>query len=269
MYCWQSENGNFAVSSMDLLREQQQTVVRNEGNASEWIAQGDKYYNAKNYTSALTYYKQAAEAGNARAATMVGWIYKKGLGVTENAVEAVKWYRMAANGGNASGQVNLGDAYYTGEGVTKDYNEAFKWFMQAAQQGNSTGQSWLAIMYRYGFGVTKDETEAVKWYRKAADQGSDFGQYYLAEMYENGYGVEKNMTEARRWYQKAADQGYQKAKDKLVSLEVGVSASASEIGDWKSKAYKYYNDKQYREAMTWFLKSCPTLVMRVRSTLWG
>ena len=255
VYCWQSENGNFAVSSMDLLREQQQTVVRNEGNASEWIAQGDKYYNAKNYTSALTYYKQAAEAGNARAATMVGWIYKKGLGVTENAVEAVKWYRMAANGGNASGQVNLGDAYYTGEGVTKDYNEAFKWFMQAAQQGNSTGQSWLAIMYRYGFGVTKDETEAVKWYRKAADQGSDFGQYYLAEMYENGYGVEKNMTEARRWYQKSADQGYQKAKDKLVSLEVGVSASASEIGDWKSKAYKYYNDKQYREAMTWFRKA--------------
>ena len=194
VYCWQSENGNFAVSSMDLLREQQQTVVRNEGNASEWIAQGDKYYNAENYTSALPYYKQAAEAGNARAATMVGWIYKKGLGVTENAVEAVKWYRMAANGGNASGQVNLGDAYYSGEGVTKDYNEAFKWFMQAAQQGNSTGQSWLAIMYRYGFGVTKDETEAVKWYRKAADQGSDFGQYYLAEMYENGYGVEKNMT---------------------------------------------------------------------------
>ena len=182
VYYWQSENGNFAVSSMDLLREQQQTVVRNEGNASEWIAQGDKYYNAKDYTSALTYYKQAAEAGNARAATMVGWIYKKGLGVTENAVEAVKWYRMAANGGNASGQVNLGDAYYSGEGVTKDYNEAFKWFMQAAQQGNSTGQSWLAIMYRYGFGVTKDETEAVKWYRKAADQGSDFGQYYLAEM---------------------------------------------------------------------------------------
>ena len=164
VYYWQSENGNFAVSSMDLLREQQQTVVRNEGNASEWIAQGDKYYNAENYTSALPYYKQAAEAGNARAATMVGWIYKKGLGVTENAVEAVKWYRMAANGGNASGQVNLGDAYYTGEGVTKDYNEAFKWFMQAAQQGNSTGQSWLAIMYRYGFGVTKDETEAVKWY---------------------------------------------------------------------------------------------------------
>ena len=255
VYYWQSDNGNFAVSSMDLLREQQQTVVRNEGNASEWIAQGDKYYNAKNYTSALTYYKQAAEAGNARAATMVGWIYKKGLGVTENAVEAVKWYRQAANGGNASGQVNLGDAYYTGEGVTKDYNEAFKWFMQAAQQGNSTGQSWFAIMYRYGFGVTKDETEAVKWYRKAADQGSDFGQYYLAEMYENGYGVEKNMTEARRWYQKAADQGYEKAKEKLASMGSGVSASASEINDWKNRAYKYYDDEQYKEAMPWFRKA--------------
>lgn len=255
VYYWQSENGNFAVSSMDLLREQQQTVVRNEGNASEWIAQGDKYYNAKDYTSALTYYKQAAEAGNARAATMVGWIYKKGLGVTENAVEAVKWYRMAANGGNASGQVNLGDAYYSGEGVTKDYNEAFKWFMQAAQQGNSTGQSWLAIMYRYGLGVTKNEAEAVKWYRKAADQGSDFGQYYLAEMYENGYGVEKNVTEARRWYQKAADQGYEKAKEKLAGMGSGVSASASEVSDWKNKAYKYYDDKQYQEAMPWFRKA--------------
>ncbi|MFR5657561.1 MAG: tetratricopeptide repeat protein [Butyricimonas faecihominis] len=259
VYYWQSENGNFAVSSMDLLREQQQTVVRNEGNASEWIAQGDKYYNAKNYTSALTYYTQAAEAGNARAATMVGWIYKKGLGVTENAVEAVKWYRMAANGGNASGQVNLGDAYYSGEGVTKDYNEAFKWFMQAAQQGNSTGQSWLAIMYRYGFGVTKDETEAVKWYRKAADQGSDFGQYYLAEMYENGYGVEKNMTEARRWYQKAADQGYEKAIDKLKVL------SGTSIGSTSGKTYKeyekmadeFYGKKNYTEALKYYKLSAP------------
>lgn len=259
VYYWQSENGNFAVSSMDLLREQQQTVVRNEGNASEWIAQGDKYYNAKNYTSALTYYKQAAEAGNARAATMVGWIYKKGLGVTENAVEAVKWYRMAANGGNASGQVNLGDAYYTGEGVTKDYNEAFKWFMQAAQQGNSTGQSWLAIMYRYGFGVTKDETEAVKWYRKAADQGSDFGQYYLAEMYENGYGVEKNMMEARRWYQKAADQGYEKAIEKLKVLS-GTSTSSTSgktYKEYEKMADEFYDKKNYTEALKYYKLSAP------------
>ena len=259
VYYWQSENGNFAVSSMDLLREQQQTVVRNEGNASEWIAQGDKYYNAKNYTSALTYYKQAAEAGNARAATMVGWIYKKGLGMTENAVEAVKWYRMAANGGNASGQVNLGDAYYTGEGVTKDYNEAFKWFMQAAQQGNSTGQSWLAIMYRYGFGVTKDETEAVKWYRKAADQGSDFGQYYLAEMYENGYGVEKNVTEARRWYQKAADQGYEKAIQKLKVLS-GTSTSSTSgktYKEYEKMADEFYDKKNYTEALKYYKLSAP------------
>jgi TPR repeat protein len=259
VYYWQSENGNFAVSSMDLLREQQQTVVRNEGNASEWIAQGDKYYNAKNYTSALTYYKQAAEAGNARAATMVGWIYKKGLGMTENAVEAVKWYRMAANGGNASGQVNLGDAYYTGEGVTKDYNEAFKWFMQAAQQGNSTGQSWLAIMYRYGFGVAKDETEAVKWYRKAADQGSDFGQYYLAEMYENGYGVEKNVTEARRWYQKAADQGYEKAIQKLKVLS-GTSTSSTSgktYKEYEKMADEFYDKKNYTEALKYYKLSAP------------
>ena len=259
VYYWQSENGNFAVSSMDLLREQQQTVVRNEGNASEWIAQGDKYYNAKDYTSALTYYKQAAEAGNARAATMVGWIYKKGLGVTENAVEAVKWYRMAANGGNASGQVNLGDAYYSGEGVTKDYNEAFKWFMQAAQQGNSTGQSWLAIMYRYGFGVTKDETEAVKWYRKAADQGSDFGQYYLAEMYENGYGVEKNVTEARRWYQKAADQGYEKAIEKLKVLS-GTSTSSTSgktYKEYEKMADEFYDKKNYTEALKYYKLSAP------------
>lgn len=259
VYYRQSENGNFAVSSMDLLREQQQTVVKNEGNVNEWIVQGDKYYNAKNYMSALTYYKQAAEAGNARAATMVGWIYKKGLGVTENAVEAVKWYRMAANGGNASGQVNLGDAYYSGEGVTKDYNEAFKWFMQAAQQENSTGQSWLAIMYRYGLGVMKDETEAVKWYQKAADQGSDFSQYYLAEMYENGYGVEKNVTEARRWYQKAADQGYEKAIEKLKVLSGTSSSSTSgkTYKEYEKMADEFYDKKNYTEALKYYKLSAP------------
>jgi TPR repeat protein len=45
---------------------------------------------------------------------------------------AVSWYRKAAEQGEASGQYNLGIMYRTGRGVPQDYVQAHMWFNLAA-----------------------------------------------------------------------------------------------------------------------------------------
>jgi TPR repeat protein len=63
-------------------------------------------------------------------------MYSKGEGVTKDFSEAAKWYRKAADQGDAKAQSMLGFIYYQGEGITKDFSEAIKWWNKAAEQGN-------------------------------------------------------------------------------------------------------------------------------------
>ena len=46
-------------------------------------------------------------------------MYQYGRGVAQDAKQAVSWYRKAAEQGNATAQYNLGAMYQNGDGVTK------------------------------------------------------------------------------------------------------------------------------------------------------
>lgn len=70
-----------------------------------------------------------------------------------NYSEAVTWYRKAAEQGNADSQNALGSSYYYGYGVSKDYSEAIRWFRKAAEQGYMDAQYNLAVMYDKGEGI--------------------------------------------------------------------------------------------------------------------
>ncbi len=67
-------------------------------------------------------------------------MYDNGQGVPQDYAEAVKWYRMAAEQGDAKAQSNLGFMYDNGQGVPQDYAEAAKWFRLAAEQGDADAQ---------------------------------------------------------------------------------------------------------------------------------
>ena len=139
--------------------------------AKQLLTEGNKYYNKKDYNSAVQYYHKAAEQGNAKAQNNLGFCYESGRGVTQDYTETVKWYRKAAELGYAKAQNNLGNCYYKGNGVTQNYTEAVKWYRKAAEQGNAKAQNNLGLCYEKGRGVTKSISEAVKWYRKAAEKG--------------------------------------------------------------------------------------------------
>jgi TPR repeat protein len=49
----------------------------------------------------------------------------------------VSWYRKAADQGDAMAQNNLGVAYYDGTGVAQDYVQAHKWWNLSAASGNA------------------------------------------------------------------------------------------------------------------------------------
>jgi len=110
--------------------------LQSKGARAERLWQeGRAAYEAKDYETAVTYYRKSAEKGNEKAQFNLARCYAKGEGIEKNQVEAVKWMRKAAEQGFAPAQYNLGCCYETGNGVEKDLKEAESWFRKAVEQG--------------------------------------------------------------------------------------------------------------------------------------
>ena len=151
------------------------------------------------YATALAIFRPLAEHGDAKAQNNLGFMYDKGLGVTQDYEEAVKWYRLAADQGNAEGQVLLGVMYGYGNGVAKDDNEGVKWFRLAAMQGSEGAKVFahflLSAAYRSGRGVAKDEVRAYMWLQLwFAESHDDAARDSAAKEIED---LEKEVTPAQ------------------------------------------------------------------------
>jgi len=70
---------------------------------------------------------QSAERGDARAQTILGFMFATGRGAPQNYVLAVYWYTRAAEQGNPDAQYQLGVCYDLGKGVAVDWILAHKW----------------------------------------------------------------------------------------------------------------------------------------------
>jgi TPR repeat protein len=128
-------------------------------------------YDRKDYATAFTKFRSAAQLGNAAAQALVGMMYDEGIGVAQDYKEAVRWYQLAAQQGYADAQYNLGIMYKDGQGITQDYKEAVRWYKLAAQQGHAKAQQNLGVMYLKGQGVLQDHSRAHMWFNIAAIAG--------------------------------------------------------------------------------------------------
>ena len=73
-------------------------------------------------------------------------MYYKGEGVPQDYTSAVGWYRKAAEQGFARAQADLGYMYSEGEGCPRDYVESARWYRKAAGQGDQYAQRALDSM---------------------------------------------------------------------------------------------------------------------------
>jgi len=114
-----------------------------------------------------------AANGDARAQYELGFMYDRGLGVTQDFKEAASWYRKAAEQGNAPAQFYIGQMYDIGNAVPQDYREAASWYRKAAEQGEALAQLHLGFLYDHGQGVPVDRVQAYKWYSLAVAAGNE------------------------------------------------------------------------------------------------
>jgi uncharacterized protein len=102
---------------------------------------------------------------------MLGDMYAKGKGARQEYAVAMSWFRKAADQGNALAQFELGRMHFKGQGVLQDFAAAASWFRKAADQGNAPSQLALGIACLDGVGVRQDYVSAHMWLNLSAAAG--------------------------------------------------------------------------------------------------
>lgn len=165
----------------------------------------------KDINQAIYWLDKSASQGNTDAMCMLGRIYMD----NNNPSTAVKYYKMAAEKGNEAACENLAMAYSMGDGIAENKAEAHKWFLKAANLGSPFAQYAAGNNYFNGIGVEENTDEAIKWFWKAAKQGQPNAQFEIGQLYEYG---NNDIESARQWYTKAAAQGHKEAQEKLKEM---------------------------------------------------
>jgi TPR repeat protein len=142
--------------------------------------------------------------GDRAAMTLLGELYRDGLGVRRNLEEAARWYRLAADRGDRNAQFRLGLAHLTGEGAPKDRTLARQWLEKAAAQEHGGALYNLGVMAIDG--DTQDFPAAAGLFAKAARVGDMDAAYALAVFYREGKGVEPDRAASLRWLRRAAEE---------------------------------------------------------------
>jgi uncharacterized protein len=219
----QSQNGSSAPTSLSL---------------AEISTKASQALQAKDYASAMAYYRMAADKGDAQAQYDIGLLYSNGMGVSRDDKIAFQWFHVAAAQGHVASITWLGVMYASGRGVQQDYIESMKWNKKAAELGSPHAQHNLGLMYYFGQAVPVNTSEAMRWFRQSAEQGFAKAQLSLGLMYK-GKGPQQNYAEAMKWFQSSADQGLAAAQFELGSmyvLAIGIPLNIAEGAKWILKS---------------------------------
>ena len=102
----------------------------------------------KDYETALTKFRSAAQRNNAAAQFSLGVMYYEGYGVERDYKLAHHWHLLAATKGYAAAQYNLGRMYFFGQGVPQDFIHSHLWFNIAAASGYRTIEGGRELVAR-------------------------------------------------------------------------------------------------------------------------
>ena len=120
--------------------------------------------------------------------------------------EAASWFRRAAEQGDAFGQFNYAVALTKGLGVAVDLPQAVEWYRRAAEGGHYPSQARLGYCYAKGLGTAVDRIEAFVWLSAAAQHGVGLAMAELEEIVR-AMGEEDKMEARRRLAQRLGSQG--------------------------------------------------------------
>lgn len=218
------------AGSGDELTEISETADK-DTNSEEEAAQlrqaGRDAFKKKDYATAVKYYQQAADLGDAEAQFYLANRYYNGQGVAEDKEQAFYWYEKAARQGNTDAQTCLGLSYLNGEGVTKNEDKGIYWLNLAADRGNLVAKMSFGLCYIEGTGVGVNPKHGFILVKDAAEHGLAAAQLYVGRFYCEGTGVDQDIEQGKKWLAKAAantEEDYQDvaeiAKDILSEIKL-------------------------------------------------
>jgi hypothetical protein len=240
------------------------------GEAGKDLAYGA--YQAGHYRRALDEALKRIEAdnGDAAAMTLVGELYRQGLGVPPNQQIATEWYeravtrgdvnadyalamalldernprrdaarggellRKAAAAGHAAANYNLALALLA-TGRDEDLKAALAGLETAARANIGDALHALGILAKQGRGLPQSDTVAARWMARAAETGHAAGEVEYAIMLFNGAGVDKDEDAAARLFLRAAGQGNPIAQNRIARLYEagrGIGKDTIEAAAW-------------------------------------
>jgi hypothetical protein len=130
-------------------------------------------YQNNDYPAALRLVRPLAEAGDARAQSLLALMYYRGRGLPQDDRAAAEWFRRAAEAGDIAAQFYLGGMYSEGRGVPQVYAEAVRFYQMAAERGDGQAQYNLGLAYARGEGVEQDLVKAHLYFNLAAARLND------------------------------------------------------------------------------------------------
>jgi TPR repeat protein len=118
--------------AMEFLPEIFQSDIFNEEKQASSITRGINAFEEKKYNEAYEAFKMPAHQGNVIACRYMGFIYKYGLGQTQNYSEAGLQFDKASIKGDYISQYELGELVECGLGVKEDPELSYKYFKLSA-----------------------------------------------------------------------------------------------------------------------------------------
>lgn len=158
-------------------------------------------------------WEKQARRGDALAQDVVGMAYKYGEVTPQNHALSLTWFRKAAEQGDADAQFNLGRIY--GKATGRIYGKqraaprndvtAAYWYRKAAEQNYAPAQFNLAQMYAEGSpAFPRDVAHAYFWLQRASAGGDPNASEQLKKLESKLAMVEKNQAHqlAAEWAQR-------------------------------------------------------------------
>jgi hypothetical protein len=145
---------------------------------------------AQHFDEAIALYRQAADAGDARALYSLGYLTELGAHVPKDLKAAFALYEKAAERGNADGAINLAVALWEGKILEKNAPRALALLQKASQSGSAKATFDLAELMDEG--ASGKPGQALALFEQAGALGEPRGYRAAAGLLDVGRNVAKD-----------------------------------------------------------------------------
>lgn len=162
-----------------------------------------EYYNESALPYAVTHATRAAEHGNAEAIRTLGFMYARGLGVTQNFDRAAELWRDALQRGDGYAAFDLASLHISGDVPLSSEEECENLLVLAARRGITMAG---AVLFTRLAKADRD-AEALSWVVWTAERGYVRAMFAAGRWYRDGIGTTADPVEALRWFFTMFDHG--------------------------------------------------------------